>query len=51
MAKYQLTYNGHRCYPLVSTREEAESFKQKSEEQYPETHVEIKKIKLTAKEV
>ncbi len=50
MAKYQLIYNGHKCYPLVNTREEAESFKQKSKEQYPEIHVEIKKIKVSSEE-
>jgi hypothetical protein len=47
MIKYQLIYNGHECFPLVNTREEAESFKQKSAEQSPEMHVEIKAIEVT----
>jgi len=47
MTKYQLICNGNECYPLVNTREEAESFKQKSAEQMPQVHVEIKEIEVT----
>ena len=44
MTKYQLFYNEHGCYPLCDTKEEAEQFKQKSEEKWPEMNVEIKQI-------
>jgi hypothetical protein len=43
MTKYQLIYNGNKCYPLCDTIEQAESYKQKSAEQWPEIKVEIKK--------
>ena len=46
MIKYQLVYNGNACYPLVNTKDEAESFKQKLIEQFPEIIVEIKAIEL-----
>jgi hypothetical protein len=44
MTKYQLIYNGNKCYPLCDTIEQAESYKQKSAEQWPEIKVEIKQI-------
>ena len=44
MTKYQLFYNEHGCYPICDTKEEAEQFKQKSEEKWPEMKVEIKQI-------
>lgn len=44
MLKYQLVYNGNECYPLLNTKEEAERFKQKAAEQWPEIRVEIKAI-------
>ena len=44
MTKYQLIYNGHPCFPLCDTKEEAERFKQKSAEQYPYLNVAIKEI-------
>tara|TARA_R110001592_G_scaffold332842_3_gene616438 strand:+ start:1668 stop:1814 length:147 start_codon:yes stop_codon:yes gene_type:complete len=47
MTKYQLIYNGNECYPLVNTREEAENFKQKAAEQWPEINVVIKEIEVT----
>tara|TARA_R110001632_G_scaffold65904_2_gene155866 strand:+ start:160 stop:312 length:153 start_codon:yes stop_codon:yes gene_type:complete len=50
MSKYQLIYNGHECFPLVNTREEAESFKEKSEKQSPDIIVEIKEITLHSSE-
>jgi len=44
MLKYQLVYNGNGCYPLLDTKEEAERFKQKTAEQWPDIKVEIKAI-------
>ena len=44
MTKYQLIYNGHGCYPLCDTREEAEGYEQKSAAQWPEITVEIKQV-------
>jgi hypothetical protein len=44
MIKYQLIYNGCEAFPLVDTKEQAESFKRKSEAQFPAINVEIKSI-------
>tara|TARA_R110002074_G_scaffold61959_2_gene149452 strand:+ start:1939 stop:2094 length:156 start_codon:yes stop_codon:yes gene_type:complete len=44
MREYQLIYNGNPAYPLCSTREEAELFKQKAADKWPEMRVEIKQI-------
>ena len=46
MIKYQLIYNGNECFPLLKTKREAEKFKQKANEQFPEIIVEIKAIEL-----
>jgi hypothetical protein len=44
MIKYQLIYNGNEAFPLVNTKEKAESFKRKAEAQFPGMRVEIKVI-------
>ena len=50
MTKYQLIYNGNPCFPLCDTRAEAEKFKKKSAEHYPDLNVVIKEIKPSAEE-
>ena len=41
MTKYQLIYNDNPAYPLLNTREEADRFKQKAADQWPEMKVVI----------
>tara|TARA_R110000744_G_scaffold12564_1_gene37286 strand:- start:1000 stop:1185 length:186 start_codon:yes stop_codon:yes gene_type:complete len=45
--KYQLIYNGNPAHPLCDTREEAEHFKQKAADQWPEIKVEILAVSNT----
>ena len=49
MTKFQLVYNGNECFPLCNTREEADRFKQKAADQWPEMKVVIKEINQEAK--
>jgi hypothetical protein len=49
MTKFQLVYNGNECFPLCNTREEANRFKQKAADQWPEMKVVIKEINQEAK--
>ena len=49
MTKFQLVYNGNKCLPLCNTREEADRFKQKAADQWPEMKVVIKEINQEAK--
>jgi hypothetical protein len=49
MTKYQLIYNDNPAYPLLNTREEANRFKQKAADQWPEMKVVIKEINQEAK--
>tara|TARA_R110001599_G_scaffold66234_2_gene187158 strand:+ start:560 stop:829 length:270 start_codon:yes stop_codon:yes gene_type:complete len=44
MTKYQLIYNGHQSALLLDTLKEAEGFKQKAADAWPEITVEIKQV-------
>lgn len=39
--QYQLIYNGHPANPLLNTLEEAEGFKQRAADAWPDITVEI----------
>ena len=51
MTKFQLIYNGHPCFPLCDTREEAEVFKQKSAAQSPYLSVVIKEVNTDGEDI
>ena len=44
MTKYQLSYNGHQAALLLDTLKEAEGFKQRAADAWPEITVEIKQV-------
>ena len=49
MTKYQLIYNDSLAPFLCDTRKEAESFKQKAADEWPEMNVVIKEINQESK--